>query len=166
MQGERHLAPPYQYIAPMNKNYGMELAAYTVWANNLTMEWLDQITDEQWTQVIPSSFSSIERTAIHLVSAQKIWIDYWNRVPNPVFLSAVFNGPKSDLIAAWKNVSADLGHFIETYAEANYLQPVLFKWPRGREGRMAFWQSFTHSIEEMKASCLAVGEISGMPRRR
>src|SRR5688572_7485873 len=91
-------------IIPMNKKYVLELADYNIWANNIAVEWLNQITDEQWKQVITSSFSSIERTAIHIVSAQKIWIDYWNSVPAPVFLSAGFNGSKNDLIAIWKNV--------------------------------------------------------------
>jgi uncharacterized damage-inducible protein DinB len=130
----------------MNKKYILELADYTIWANQIAIQWLNQINDEQWKQAIPSSFSSVEKTAIHMTSAQKIWIDYWRNVPNPVFLSAGFEGTKHDLIQIWQKTSADLKNFIETYPEENYLRQVTFKWPRGGEGSMEFWQSFSHMI--------------------
>jgi uncharacterized damage-inducible protein DinB len=76
----------------MNKEYFTGLAGYTNWADNKSMEWLDQISDEQWEQVIVSSFSSIRQTAVHIASAQKIWIDFWNNAPHPVYLSAEFKG--------------------------------------------------------------------------
>jgi uncharacterized damage-inducible protein DinB len=130
----------------MNKKYILELADYTIWANQIAIQWLNQINDEQWKQVIPSSFNSVEKTAIHMTSAQKVWIDYWRNVPNPVFLSTRFEGTKQDLIQIWHTASADLKNFIETYPEENYLQQVTFKWPRGGEGSMEFWQSFSHMI--------------------
>lgn len=130
----------------MHRKYFSELADYTVWANNMVIDWLYQINDAQWEQVIVSSFSSIKQTTLHIVSAQKIWIDYWQNIPDPVFLSAEFKGTKNDLIAIWKKTSADVKNCIETYPEENYLQPIRFKWPGGGEGRMEFWQTFSHFI--------------------
>jgi uncharacterized damage-inducible protein DinB len=130
----------------MNRKYFIKLAEYNNWADAIAMEWLDQINDEQWEQVIISSFSSVKQTAIHIASAEKIWIDFWENVPDPVYLSAEFQGTKDDLIAVWKKASAGLKNFIEQYPEENYQQPVTFRYPRGGEGRMEFWQTFSHIV--------------------
>ena len=98
----------------MNKKYFLELADYNIWANKIAIDWLNLINDEQWKQAIPSSFSSIEQTAIHIAGAEKIWIDRWTNIQNPVFLSAEFKGTKNDLITIWKKSSADLKSFIES----------------------------------------------------
>lgn len=130
----------------MNKEYFTGLAGYTNWADNKAMNWLDQISDEQWEQVIVSSFSSIRQTTIHIASAQKIWIDFWNKAPDPVYLSAEFKGTKNDLIEIWKKASAGLKDFIETCPEEDYSRPVTFRYPSGREGQMEFQQTFAHMV--------------------
>jgi uncharacterized damage-inducible protein DinB len=130
----------------MNKKYFIELADYNIWADNIAIEWLNQINDEQWNQVIVSSFSSIKQTAIHIASAEKIWIDFWEKAPDPVYLSAEFKGTKNELIEIWKEASAGLKNFIEKYPEENYLQQVTFKKPNGEEGQMEFSQTFPHMI--------------------
>jgi uncharacterized damage-inducible protein DinB len=130
----------------MNKNYFTGLAGYTNWADKKAIEWLNQISEEQWEQVLVSSFSSIKLTAIHIASAQKIWIDFWNNAPDPVYLSAEFKGTKNELIEIWKKASAGLKDFIETYPEENYFRPVTFIYPRGGEGQLEFQQTFSHMV--------------------
>lgn len=61
----------------MNKKYFTALAVYNNWTDNVAIDWLNQINDEQWNQVIIGSFNSIKKTAIHIASAEKIWIDFW-----------------------------------------------------------------------------------------
>ena len=130
----------------MNRKYFLELADYNLWANNIAIEWLKQINNEQWEQITISSFSSIRQTAIHIASAGKIWIDYWEKVPAPVFLSLEFKGTKNDLIEIWEKSSLDLKNLIDKYPEENYHKPVAFKWPGGADGKMEFWQSFAHML--------------------
>lgn len=130
----------------MNKKYFIELADYNNWADNTAMEWLNQITDEQWNQIITSSFSSVKQTAIHIASAEKIWIDFWKDLPDPVYLSGEFNGTKTDLIEIWKKASTGLKSFVETNPEENYRQQITFRYPRGGHGAMEFWQTFSHII--------------------
>lgn len=122
------------------------MADYNSWANSIVIGWLHQLTDEQWQQEIVSSFSSIRQTVIHIVSAQKIWVDFWKKVPDPVYLSAGFTGTKEELISIWEKSSAELKAFMEQYPEENFGQPVTFKWPRGGESQMEFSQTFSHFI--------------------
>ncbi|TYQ00178.1 putative damage-inducible protein DinB [Tenacibaculum adriaticum] len=130
----------------MTKKYFTEQAKYNNWADSFAIEWLTQINDEQWEQLIISSFSSVRKTAIHLTSAKRIWIDFWTKVPNPVYLSAEFNGTKNDLIEIWKKTSINLLNFIESYPEEDYLKPVDFVYPNGKKDQMIFWQTFPHFV--------------------
>lgn len=130
----------------MPKKYFLELADYITWVDSIIIDWLHQINEAQWEQVINSSFSSIKQTAIHIVSAEVIWLDYWTKVPEPVFLSVKFQGTKNELITIWKQSAAGLKAFIEAYPEDKYMEPVIFKWPKGGEGKMEFWQTFSHFI--------------------
>lgn len=130
----------------MNRKYFIELADYNRWADSIAIEWLNEISNEQWEKVITSSFGSISQTAIHIASAEKIWIDFWENVPDPVYLSAVFNGTKDDLLEIWRSASAGLKNFIEKHPEENYLQQVTVKLPNGRAEQMEFFRTVPHVI--------------------
>lgn len=130
----------------MNKKYFTALADYIIWADNIAMGWLNQISDEQWNLPAISSFGSIRQTAVHIASAEKIWLDCWENVPDPVYLSATFKGTKDELISIWKKSLAGLKSFIEKYPEENYQQEVVVIKPNGEEGRMEFAQTFPHMV--------------------
>jgi len=130
----------------MTKKYFAELANYNNWADKISIEWLNQINDEQWEQTVESSFSSVKATATHIVSAKKIWIDFWTKVPNPAYLSSEFKGTKTELIEIWQNKSVDLKNFIENFPEEDYEKPITFIYPNGKEGQMIFWQTFPHFV--------------------
>jgi uncharacterized damage-inducible protein DinB len=131
----------------MKRDYLQQIANYNYWADSKIIEWLHQINEGQWDQVIDSSFSSIAQTAIHIVSAEKYWVDHWTHKPEPKFLSMEFKGAKNELIGIWTRSSADFSTCVENYPEANYLQAVRFKYPKGGgTGQMEFWQTVVHAI--------------------
>ncbi len=124
----------------------MELASYNIWANRKAMDWLQQITDAQWEQVITSSFSSVRQTALHIASAESIWIDFWTKAPAPVFISGTFTGTKSDLIAIWEKASTGMKAYLVSHPEEDFMAPVAFRYPRGGEAQMPFVHTFSHII--------------------
>lgn len=130
----------------MTKEFFVELANYNNWSDELIIEWMEKINDKQWEQPIDSSFNSIKKTAIHMVSAKKIWIDFWSKTPNPTYFSSVFDGTKNELIEIWKKASADLQNIIESYPEEDYLNPVNFSYPNGKNDQMFFWQTLPHFV--------------------
>lgn len=127
----------------MNKKYLLEIADYSNWVDNEIINWLEQISEEEWKKEITSSFNSIAKTAIHIVSAKKIWLDFWQNVPNPVFLSAEFQGTKSELIEIWKKTMDDYKKCIENYPEENFSKIISFK-VRGEEWKVEFTQTVLH----------------------
>lgn len=130
----------------MTKKYFTELANYNNWTDAMIMEWLNQIDEEQWVQPISSSFNSVRETVVHMVSAKKIWIDFWNKTSDPVYLSKTFQGTSEDLIKVWERLSVDLQMVIDNYPEEGYMDPVTFIYPNGKKGQMIFWETFLHFI--------------------
>jgi uncharacterized damage-inducible protein DinB len=130
----------------MTKQYFTALAAYNSWANAKAMDWLLKISDTQWEQTLASSFGSVAQTAVHIASAEKIWIDFWTAASMPVYLSSYFQGTKNELIAIWKNASVGLLDFIENCPAEYYCAPVTFVYPHGGSGQLPYWQTFAHII--------------------
>jgi uncharacterized damage-inducible protein DinB len=130
----------------MLKQYFTDLAAYNSWADQKAIDWLSQITDEQWEQVNTSSFSSVRQTAVHIASAEKIWIDFWNKVADPVYLSANFTGTKNELLSIWKAASEGLETYIKSHPEEGFMRSVSFIYPNGNTGQMPYYQTFAHII--------------------
>jgi uncharacterized damage-inducible protein DinB len=128
------------------KNYFVELAEFSNWADSRAIDWLSGVSDVQWNQVLVSSFGSIRETALHLVSAKKIWIDIWTNAPNPTYLSSTFKGSRNELLDIWKELSEDLRLFIENYPLENYLQMITVKKPSGELNTMEFRKTFPHMI--------------------
>ena len=129
----------------MDSRYFSGLTHYVLWTNQRVIQWLNQIDDQQWKQEIPGSFASIEQTAIHLVSAEKIWVDFWKNTPDPVFLSSEFEGTKAELIAIWQCTSLQLKELILQVPETDYHKTVSFK-VRNEPWQLEFWQSFSHFV--------------------
>ncbi|MDP9076572.1 MAG: DinB family protein [Bacteroidota bacterium] len=130
----------------MTKQYFTALAAYNSWANDKAMDWLSQISDEQWEQTLTSSFSSLRQTAVHIASAEKIWVDFWTKAPTPTYLSSHFDGAKNELLDIWKTASAEMHNFIKNCPEENFTDVVTFVYPSGGLGQLHYWQTFAHSI--------------------
>jgi uncharacterized damage-inducible protein DinB len=130
----------------MLKQYFTDLAAYNSWADQKSMDWLRQITDEQWEQINVSSFSSIRQTAVHIASAEKIWIDFWTGAADPVYLSANFTGTKNELLDIWKAASNGLETYIESHPEEEFGHPVRLIYPNGNTGQMPYYQTFAHIV--------------------
>jgi uncharacterized damage-inducible protein DinB len=128
------------------KTYFVELAEYNNWADGRAIDWLSQISDEQWNQALTSSFGSIRETVVHMVSAKKIWIDIWTNVSNPLYLSLTFKGSRNELISIWKELSEDLKSFIQNYPLDNYLNAITVKKPNGEQCTMEFRKTFPHMI--------------------
>ena len=53
------------------------LYTYTDWANERMLATIDPLSDEQRTQVIPSSFPSILETLTHIAFAEWVWLRRW-----------------------------------------------------------------------------------------
>lgn len=130
----------------MEKKYFNTLASFNHWADTIAIAWLQQINDQQWEQIISSSFSSIRQTALHIASAEKVWVEFWQQAPAPIYLSTQFKGTKAELIDIWTTSSASLTDFVHQYPEEKLQSSITFRYPRGGEAQMEFWQTVSHVV--------------------
>lgn len=128
----------------MNKNYFLELAEYNIWANQTVSGWLEQISEEQWTMPLVSSFNSIQETVLHIISAENIWLGRFNHVENPEWLQATFKGTKEAHIIKWKSVSQDLKLFIATITDEELQTLLQFKRLNGQVYITPLYQLLAH----------------------
>ena len=83
--------------------YGMkellqQLASYNIWANQKIMEVILTLPDEKQVAEVPSSFSSLYKTVLHMWDAESIW---WQRMKlheRLIVPSENFNGSMKDII--------------------------------------------------------------------
>src|SRR6187397_1821046 len=101
----------------MTKQYFLEVADYNIWANDIVLSWLNNITDEQWENHVVSSFNSIAETVLHITSAEKKWLDRLNKAESPVWLQSTFKGTRTAEIEFSKIASAGLKQFVEGFNE-------------------------------------------------
>jgi uncharacterized damage-inducible protein DinB len=128
----------------MTKKYFITLAEYNIWANDIVHSWFDKISNEQWGQVIVSSFPSLSVTALHTAAAETIWLDRINKVDKPRLLMETFKGGKQEAQDAWKDSSQGLKSFVENFDEAKLQESVSFKRPDGNTYTLKYYQIFAH----------------------
>jgi uncharacterized damage-inducible protein DinB len=129
----------------MTKQYFKEIAEYNLWANTIVCDWLEQITDEQWNKEIFSSFNSIQETVLHIISAEKAWLQRFKKQPVE-WLQSTYRGTKNEHIKLWKDNSAELKAFIDAFDENDFNKNLDFKRLNGDAYSMPYYQLFAHVV--------------------
>lgn len=121
-----------------------QLAAYNVWANQRVTETILLLPDEKQTAVLPSSFTSLHHTLLHMWDAESIWWQRMKMHERFVRPSDNFNGVTRDVIngllsqnrlwETWTNNASDaaLEHVFQYYDNKRELR------------KMAVYQLLTH----------------------
>jgi uncharacterized damage-inducible protein DinB len=103
------------------------LFGYTKWADARMFEAVSKLSPEQWTKDLGSSLKSVRDTAVHIVSAQGIWISRWKgESPKAMWSAAEFPTPAS-IREKWEPLAADLAAFVQAQTEESVAKPVHYK---------------------------------------
>lgn len=114
------------------------MAAYNVWASQQLVQAIGALPEEKAVQELPSSFSSLLKTILHMWDAESIW---WQRLrlqeridrPSEGFKGAVKEAAQGLLAQSrqweeWVNTATDLQleHVFQyqTFDKAQFKQPV------------------------------------------
>lgn len=79
------------------KEYLIQLASYNIWANKKLTDAILQLPEESQVKNLPSSFTSLHATLLHMWDAESVW---WQRMKlheRPVVPSENFNGTIKDV---------------------------------------------------------------------
>ena len=130
----------------MTKQYFKELAEYNLWANLIVCDWLEEINDEQWSKEIISSFNSIQETVLHIISAERAWIERFKKNPQTVWIQSSFKGTKEEHIKLWKEASEEFKSIVDAFNENNLNVNLDFKRLNGDAYSMPYYQLFAHVV--------------------
>lgn len=130
----------------MTKAYCKELADYTVWSTEIFCSWLEQISDEQWTQHITSSFNSIQETVLHIIAAETAWLQRLQQNERVVWLQKEFTGTKQEHVELWKHASRQLKAYVDAFDEKQLGDIITFKRFNGEENSMQYYEVFAHAF--------------------
>ncbi len=128
----------------MDKSYFLEIAHYNIWANHIVHNWLHEISDEQWSQKIVSSFDSIGATALHLAGAERIWLDRLRAVEKPVWLPNKMQPVRTETLGEWSRASEGLIDFISNVDPSTLEEILSFKRINGDPVQMKIYHVFAH----------------------
>lgn len=121
------------------------LHAYSSWATNKIFETLSSLTQEQYTHGMNSSHGGIHGTMVHLVGAEKVWLERFQGSPQP-FLSENPPSTMSELRNIWENVGFDTAKWLGTMSDRRLSETFTMKTLKGETFTHQFGQAFQHLI--------------------
>lgn len=129
----------------MTLNEIKTLHAYNAWADNRIFEALAPLPDEQYLQDLKNSHGGIHTTLIHLVGAEKVWLERFHGDPQP-FLTQ--NPPQSliELKVVWEKVGYDTAKWLGTMTEKKLNETFTMKTQAGDAFTHVYWQAFQHLV--------------------
>lgn len=110
-----------------------DYAAYNLWANTEIVHWLKAKPAELMERKVPSSFSSVRDTLIHIWGAEEIWVERMKQIPTHTFLSFRFNGSLEDLFAGLPNQSSAFAAYVQDLSDHDFQEVCSFKLLNGAE---------------------------------
>ncbi|MBK8310230.1 MAG: hypothetical protein IPL04_04345 [Chitinophagaceae bacterium] len=121
-----------------------QMAVYNVWAHKKIMDAVLSIPVEKQKAEIPSSFSSLEKTILHMWDAESIW---WQRMKlheRLMIPSENFKGTTVEAVNGLLSQSALWEAWVNNVSD-NMLQHVFeFRNKKGDQIKMPIWQMLTH----------------------
>lgn len=129
----------------MTKQYFTQLADFNVWANNIVCNWLEQLDEEQWKKEIISSFNSIRETVLHIISAEKAWLERFREIPVE-WIQSSFTGSKKEHIELWKKTSSELRDYVAGFDESRLQTSLTYKRLNGEQMTTPFFVMFAHTF--------------------
>jgi len=90
---------------------------YNYWANDRILHTATAITDEQFTAPTRFPHRSLRGTLVHVLGAERIWLNFWQGNARQPFLSEEECSDLATLTERWRQEEAELRAYIATLAD-------------------------------------------------
>jgi uncharacterized damage-inducible protein DinB len=114
---------------------------YSVWATAKLSEIIENADESILKIETPSSFSTIEKTILHIWDAEVIWLKRLQGESLTDWPSKSFEGDQETLIAGWVDSAVAFRDYVESQGE-NYLQTVI-------EYKNTSGKAYSNTVEEI-----------------
>jgi uncharacterized damage-inducible protein DinB len=117
---------------------------YNSWANHRTLDACAQLTEDQFTRDMGSSFRSVRDTLVHVMLVEWLWLERWHgRSPNSFPPTSDF--PTLDSVRArWAEIDTDLRDYIASLTPEEVQRVVHHKTTAGVPYSHPLWQMLQH----------------------
>jgi uncharacterized damage-inducible protein DinB len=122
------------------------LHAYSSWANTRLFDVLATLTAEQYSRDMKGSHGGIHTTLVHMVGAEKIWLERWRGVAPEPFLDAGKIGSCEDVRKIWEKVGYETAQWLGTMTDKKLHETFVMKTLKGGTFTHVYWQAFQHLI--------------------
>jgi len=130
----------------MTPEYIRLLIDYNYWARDRILASADQLTGEQLTRSVASSFGSVLDTLIHMHFAEWIWYQRWQGEsptagPDRSGLTSL-----AALRDAWLPLEMQIRAFVESLGPAGLSRVNQYRMMNGQEAMSSYWQMIVHLV--------------------
>jgi uncharacterized damage-inducible protein DinB len=120
------------------------LLDYHYWARDRVLDAVSQLTPEQFTRDLGSSFKSVRDTLAHLYSAEWAWYSRWQGVSPTAMLPFDQFQDVATLRKTWTEHEAQVRAFVDRLGDAGVNNVYEFKLLNGQQASAVFWQMLQH----------------------
>jgi uncharacterized damage-inducible protein DinB len=126
-----------------------ELYGYNHWATERVLDAAAKLTPVQWLAPGTAGRGSIRDTLVHLVSAQKRWLAWWDGSHSPEAAYAIVLDPADypdldSVRSIWTDSDRAIRAFAESLSDADVNREITTRLRDGRVFRLPLWQMMLH----------------------
>jgi uncharacterized damage-inducible protein DinB len=130
----------------MTRGEVQTLIDYNYWARDRLLEAVDQLSPEQFTRDLGSSFRSVRDTLAHLHAAEWIWYRRWVG-ESPSALPPADRFPDAASVgAAWRAMEAQIRAYFTPLDDLALERVIEYKSTAGVPGASVLWQMLQHVV--------------------
>jgi uncharacterized damage-inducible protein DinB len=122
------------------------LIDFHYWARDRMLDAAENLTPEQFTRDMGSSFKSIRDTLAHLYSAEWAWYQRWHGTSPTAMLPFEQFPDVASIRQTWSTHEARMRSFLDSLTDADINRVIEYRMLDGRPGSSPLWQMVQHIV--------------------
>lgn len=122
------------------------LFRYNDWATGIILNAVAEVPTEQYLKDMGSSHGGLHGTALHLVGAEKVWLERWLGEPQAKIINPSEVPSFQAVRALWDEVRRQGDGFLTTLTEAKLQESFTAHTSTGGTYVNPYWQTFQHLV--------------------
>jgi uncharacterized damage-inducible protein DinB len=130
----------------MTPDYIRMLIEYNYWARDRMLASAEQLSPEQLSRNLGSSFGSVLGTLLHMQSAEWVWYHRWHGESPTTRADQTHLRTVDAVRDAWAPLERDVRAFVEGLGSAGLARVIDYRTLDGQPGSSAYWQMIVHVV--------------------
>jgi uncharacterized damage-inducible protein DinB len=140
-------------------------ASYNLWANTTLVEWLKTKPAATWDTEVPSSFSSITKTIIHIWDTERFWNAVLKQLPAPPsFRYVKYEGTPEEAMQELIRQSEEIEAYVNSLSEEACadIRDLDTPWVKGALPQYEFIQHMINHSTYHRGQLITIGRNAGL----